>query len=51
MPVIDTAQLRVLEKRPGWRGRLIHSANNTFAYWEFDAGSDKVIAEAPVDVS
>jgi unsaturated pyranuronate lyase len=40
MPVIDTAQLRVLEKRRGWRGRLIQSANNTFAHWEFDAGSD-----------
>jgi quercetin dioxygenase-like cupin family protein len=40
MPVIDTADLRVLEKRPGWRGRIIHSANMTFAHWEFDAGSD-----------
>jgi quercetin dioxygenase-like cupin family protein len=40
MPVIDTADLRVLEKRPGWRGRLIHSANMTFAHWEFDAGSN-----------
>jgi quercetin dioxygenase-like cupin family protein len=40
MPVIDTADLRVLEKRQGWRGRLIHSANMTFAHWEFDAGSD-----------
>ena len=40
MPVIDTAKLVVLEKRPGWRGRLMHSANMTFAHWEFDAGSD-----------
>ncbi|MGH6985994.1 MAG: cupin domain-containing protein [Caulobacteraceae bacterium] len=40
MPVIDTAELEVLDKRPGWRGRLIHSANMTFAHWEFDAGAD-----------
>src|SRR5262252_11255750 len=40
MPVIDTAELRVLNKRPGWRGRIVHSKNMTFAYWEFDAGSD-----------
>jgi quercetin dioxygenase-like cupin family protein len=39
MPIIDTAELEVLEKRPGWRGRLIHSANMTFAHWEFAAGS------------
>jgi quercetin dioxygenase-like cupin family protein len=39
MPIIDTADLEVLEKRPGWRGRLIHSANMTFAHWDFAAGS------------
>ena len=38
--VIDTAELDVLEKRPGWRGRLIHAATMTFAHWEFDAGAD-----------
>ena len=40
MPIVDTADLQVLEKRPGWRGRLIHSATMTFAHWDFDAGSD-----------
>ena len=39
MPVIDTLQIPVLEKRPGWRGRLFHSASMTFAHWDFDAGS------------
>jgi quercetin dioxygenase-like cupin family protein len=29
----------VLEKRPGWRGRLFHSPSMTFAHWDFDAGS------------
>jgi quercetin dioxygenase-like cupin family protein len=40
VPIIDTAGLQVLEKRPGWRGKLIHSATMTFAHWDFDAGSD-----------
>src|SRR5271165_6606280 len=39
MPVIDTRQLAVLEKLPGWRGRLFHSPSMTFAHWDFDAGS------------
>lgn len=39
MPVIDTHDLVVLEKRPGWRGRLFHSPSMTFAHWDFDAGS------------
>ena len=39
MPVIDTRQLAVLEKLPGWRGRLFHSQSMTFAHWDFDAGS------------
>jgi quercetin dioxygenase-like cupin family protein len=39
MPIIDTHQLAVLEKRPGWRGRLFHSPSMTFAHWDFDAGS------------
>jgi len=39
MTIIDTAKLEVLEKRPGWRGRLFHSANMTFAHWEFTKGS------------
>jgi quercetin dioxygenase-like cupin family protein len=39
MPFIDTRQLTAIEKRPGWRGRLFHSASMTFAHWEFAAGS------------
>ena len=40
MAFIDTLQLEVLNKRPGWRGRLFHSQNNTFIWWEFDANAD-----------
>lgn len=40
MAFIDTNQLEVLNKRPGWRGRLFHSQNNTFIWWEFDTGAD-----------
>jgi quercetin dioxygenase-like cupin family protein len=40
MPFIDTSQLDVLNKRPGWRGRLFHSANNTFVWWDFDKDAD-----------
>jgi quercetin dioxygenase-like cupin family protein len=39
MPIIDTHQLPVLEKRPGWRGRVFHSPRMTFAHWDFAAGS------------
>ena len=39
MPVIDTKTLKVLEKRPGWRGRVVHSPSMTFVHWDFDAGS------------
>lgn len=40
MPVIDTADLPPLNKRPGWRGKLFHSAHMTFAHWVFDPGAD-----------
>jgi quercetin dioxygenase-like cupin family protein len=40
MAFIDTHQLDVLNKRPGWRGRLFHSKNNTFVWWEFDKDAD-----------
>ena len=40
MPVLDTKDLPVLEKRPGWRGRLFHSPSLTFVHWDFEAGSD-----------
>jgi quercetin dioxygenase-like cupin family protein len=39
MPFIDTRNLAVWERLPGWRGRIFHSENMTFAYWEFDAGA------------
>ena len=39
MPFIDTREIEVLEKRPGWRGRIFHSPQMTFAHWEFDQGS------------
>ena len=39
MPVIDTRDIEVLEKRPGWRGRIFHSASSTFGHWDFVAGS------------
>jgi quercetin dioxygenase-like cupin family protein len=40
MAFIDTKDLPVLHKRPGWRGRLFHSTSNTFVWWEFDAGAE-----------
>ena len=39
MAFIDTAELEVLNKRPGWRGRLFHSQHNTFIWWDFDQGA------------
>ncbi|HEY4114208.1 MAG TPA: cupin domain-containing protein [Rhizomicrobium sp.] len=37
--ILNPGMLPVLEKLPGWRGRLFHSATMTFGYWDFDAGS------------
>jgi quercetin dioxygenase-like cupin family protein len=39
MPFIDVSNLRVVERLPGWRGRYFHSANMTFAHYEFSRGS------------
>jgi quercetin dioxygenase-like cupin family protein len=39
MPVVDTSALKVTERLPGWRARIFHSANMTFAHYEFDAGA------------
>ena len=39
MPVIDTAELKVTERLPGWRARIFNSASMTFAHYEFDAGA------------
>jgi quercetin dioxygenase-like cupin family protein len=37
--IVDTASLPINNKRPGWRGRIIHAASMTFAHWDFDAGA------------
>ena len=39
MPVIDTSELKEIERLPGWRARIFNSASMTFAHYEFDAGS------------
>jgi quercetin dioxygenase-like cupin family protein len=40
MAFLDTDMLAVLEKRSGWHGRVFHSKNNTFVWWEFEKGAD-----------
>jgi len=39
MPFVDTKSLRVTERLPGWSGRYFHSANMTFAHYDFKRGS------------
>ena len=39
MTIIDTNALERREKRPGWRGHIFHSANMTFAHWDFTKGA------------
>jgi quercetin dioxygenase-like cupin family protein len=39
MPFVDTSTLRVIERLPGWNGRFFHSANMTFAHYDFTRGS------------
>jgi quercetin dioxygenase-like cupin family protein len=39
MSFIDTASLGVVERLPGWRGRMFHSPSMTFVHYEFDAGA------------
>jgi quercetin dioxygenase-like cupin family protein len=39
MPFIDTTQLEVIERKPGWHGRYFHSPNMTFAHYDFEGGS------------
>lgn len=39
MPFVDTAILNVIERLPGWRGRVFNSPSMTFVHYEFDAGS------------
>jgi quercetin dioxygenase-like cupin family protein len=39
MPFVDVKSLRVVERLPGWHGRYFHSANMTFAHYDFVRGS------------
>ena len=39
MPFVDTNELKIIERLPGWKGCYFHSASMTFAHYEFVAGS------------
>jgi len=39
MPFIDTANLEIFERLPGWHGRYFHSPSMTFAHYDFARGS------------
>jgi hypothetical protein len=39
MPIVDTQSISVIEKLPGWRGRIFHSPSLTFGHWDFSSGS------------
>ena len=39
MPIVDTSRLNVIERLPGWYGRYFHSANMTFAHYDFKRSS------------
>jgi quercetin dioxygenase-like cupin family protein len=39
MPLINTNDLEIVERLPGWRGRYFHSVNMTFAHYEFTSGA------------
>ncbi len=39
MKAVDVDTLPVVERLPGWRGRYFHSANMTFAHFEFTQGA------------
>ena len=39
MPFVSTETLGVIERLPGWNGRYFHSANMTFAHYDFKRGS------------
>jgi len=39
LPFLDTNALRIIERLPGWRGRYFHSANMTFAHYDFVKGA------------
>ena len=39
MAFIDTNNLKVIERLPGWKGRYFDSGSMTFGHYVFDAGS------------
>src|ERR1700677_3729622 len=39
MTFVDTSSLKVIERLPGWFGRYFHSANMTFAHYDFKQGA------------
>ena len=39
MPFIDTSELKVIERLPGWHGRYFHSPSMTFAHYDFVLGA------------
>ena len=39
MPLVDIAGLRMRERLLGWKGRYVHTANMTFAHYEFTRGA------------
>jgi len=39
MPFVDTGNLNVIERLPGWFGRYFHSPSMTFAHYEFRGGA------------
>lgn len=39
MSFVDTKELTVIERLPGWYGRYFHSPSMTFAYYDFRRGS------------
>jgi quercetin dioxygenase-like cupin family protein len=39
MPFVNTDNLPVIERLPGWKGRYFHSPNMTFAHYDFARGS------------
>jgi quercetin dioxygenase-like cupin family protein len=39
MAFVDTRDLAVIERLPGWRGRYFHSPSMTFAHYDFVAGA------------
>ncbi|HWY13605.1 MAG TPA: cupin domain-containing protein [Rhizomicrobium sp.] len=39
MAFIDTTELPIIERKPGWHGRYFNSPSMTFGHYEFDAGA------------